>query len=172
MKGTIQYLGGQQRIRGEAETRLRMQLKSSCLDQKVPKEVNGRAPSARTSQGSYSTSPLKDWQCTPRKHMAALTSLSRTSEMGSYRWLKNSACKHALKRSASYPQHFLPGQSTARLCHVRDSSPKISLMCCGSHGVCAFHAKHARPVSSCALILAACCANHGACKLCVVTSNS
>ena len=53
------------------------------LDQKVAKEVNGRALSASTSQGSYSTSPLKLWQCTPSEHMAAFTSLSRTSEMGS-----------------------------------------------------------------------------------------
>ena len=54
--------------------------------------MSGRPPSASTSQGSYSTSPLKDWQCTFIASMAALTSLSRTSEMGSYRWLKNSAC--------------------------------------------------------------------------------
>lgn len=60
--------------------------------QKESKLVSGRPPSPSTSQGSYSTSPLKLWQCTPRPSMAAFTSLSRTSEMGSYRWLKISAC--------------------------------------------------------------------------------
>ena len=54
------------------------------LFQKVAKVVNGRAPSASTSQGSYSTSPLKLWQCTPSAHIAAFASLSLTSDMGSY----------------------------------------------------------------------------------------
>lgn len=40
-------------------------------------------PGASTSQGSRRISALKDWQCTPAAASPALTSLSRTMEMGS-----------------------------------------------------------------------------------------
>ena len=84
------------------------------LDQKEAKLVTGRPPAARTSQGSYRRSPLKLWQCTFMPSMAALTSLSRTSDMGSYRWLKKTAwCSTravSLQTSSSKPLscHGLP----------------------------------------------------------------
>ena len=40
-------------------------------------------PGASTSHGSRRISALKDWQCTPAAASPALTSLSRTIEMGS-----------------------------------------------------------------------------------------
>ena len=53
------------------------------LSQYSWKQVSGSPSSESTSQGSKSRSLLKDWQATPMPAIAALTSLSRTSEFGS-----------------------------------------------------------------------------------------
>ena len=66
--------------------------RAQCAAQKLSNELNGTPFGSNTSHGSRKTSPVKERHTMPIAVRAVFTSLSRTIEMGSYKWLKNTPC--------------------------------------------------------------------------------